>query len=68
MPSRREQQTCLEGGRIHAHKSTGLDTRDGQLVNTRRCVWCEREQVKPYGSGSRKAWRTVRSGKSSCLS
>jgi hypothetical protein len=54
-------QTCLDGGPAHAWKSLGLDTgSDGMLVNVRRCVWCKREQTKPYGSGSRRAWRTTR--------
>jgi hypothetical protein len=56
-----EASTCLEGGNTHCHESTGLDTSTaGQLVNTRRCVWCGRGQEKPYGAGSRQAWRDAR--------
>ena len=44
----------------HTWKGTGLDTVDDTLMTTRRCLRCGVEQVKPYGAGSRRAWRTVR--------
>ena len=56
--------TCLEvedeGRKTHAWKSTGLDIVNDVLCSTRRCVWCEQQQHKPYGAGSRKAWRDTK--------
>lgn len=57
------RQTCLEGGTTHAWESLGLDVngRD-ELVNVRRCVWCQREQERPYGAirshVERQPWET----------
>jgi hypothetical protein len=53
--------TCLEteepeGRRSHAWTATGLDVVDGVLCSTRRCVWCQIEQAKPYGP-RRSTWR-----------
>jgi len=52
--------TCLEveepeGRRSHAWANTGLDVIGDVLCSTRRCVWCKRQQHKPYGG--RGAWR-----------
>lgn len=55
----RESDRCTEGGSVHTWESRGLDTRDGTLVSTRACVWCDAEQTKPYGVGGRRPWRTV---------
>jgi hypothetical protein len=55
----RQSDPCINGGETHAWESLGLDTRDDELLNVRRCVWCKLEQVKPYGAGSRKSWRDV---------
>lgn len=58
----RESQPCIEGGGVHAWKSTGLDntatTAGPVLSNTRRCVWCGRCEAKPYGT-RRQAWKKV---------
>lgn len=57
----------------HAWTSTGLDTIDvarlsprpalhvgDVLCTTRKCVWCHKEEAKPYGDGGNKPWRTVK--------
>lgn len=67
----RDYRTCLDGGGVHAWRSTGLDCvpdsvfprtvvakEDGEILcSTRRCVWCQVEQAKVYPSGSR--WKAV---------
>lgn len=54
----RESDICLEGGNVHAHEGCGLDVNAaGVLVTVRRCVWCGRQQEKPYGAGGRRSWR-----------
>lgn len=55
--------TCLEepeaDRRVHAWESTGLDSIDGRLCSTRRCVWCGTQQHKTYGA-RRGSWRIGR--------
>lgn len=43
----------------HCWKATGLDVIDGVLCNTRRCLWCDVEHHKPYGS-KRRAWQATK--------
>lgn len=42
---------CTEpGGDVHTWEATGLDTNgQGVLVNTWRCLRCERTKAAPYG-------------------
>jgi hypothetical protein len=48
-------ETTDEDRATHAWEARGLDTdTEGRLVNVRRCIWCQTEQSKPYGAGSRK--------------
>jgi hypothetical protein len=56
------ESLCLNGGSTHSHQSGGLDVRGGQLVNTRRCVWCDHEETKPYGAGGNRGWKTTKAG------
>jgi hypothetical protein len=50
----------MNGGNTHAWESRGIDVNAANdLVNVRRCVWCNREQEKSYGAGSKRGWRTV---------
>ena len=55
--------TCLEepdaDHKVHAWQRTGLDVVGGVLCNTRRCVWCQREEHKTYGA-KRGAWRQTK--------
>lgn len=56
--------TCLDdpASGMHARQATGLDIVDGVLCNTRRCVWCQLEEHKPYGAGGRRPWKTTKTG------
>lgn len=45
---------CLNGGRAHAWKGTGLDvTRAGALVHTARCTWCDHTATRKVTTGSK---------------
>lgn len=51
-----QRAPCIDGGQTHAWHADGLDTRQDKLVNVRTCVWCGKEQTKPYGA-RKGAWR-----------
>lgn len=53
-------ETEVEGRRIHAWESTGLDVIGDVLCTTRRCVWCKERQHKGYGAGGRRSWTVTR--------
>lgn len=59
MTARTAPAPCLNGGTRHAWETRGLDLDGPTLVATRRCVWCQAEQVRTYtGNPTRRpSWR-----------
>lgn len=49
-------ETTVEGRKIHAWRSTGLDIVDGVLCSTRVCTWCQRHQHRAYGAQAPRSW------------